>query len=99
MALSFRVLVGFFTGGGLGLLLGGCQPSPTLPLRISVVGDILLARNVPPALARDSTALARSTRGWWGDSRYVIGNLECPLMAHQQPVAKPFAFRAADVYA
>jgi poly-gamma-glutamate synthesis protein (capsule biosynthesis protein) len=59
-----------------------------------LVGDVLLARSVPAALARDSTALARRTRRWWAGSRYVIGNLECPLTIDQKPVVKQFTFRA-----
>lgn len=51
------------------------------------------------ALARDSTALARSTRSWWAGRCYVIGNLECPLTASEQPVAKQFAFRAEPRWA
>jgi poly-gamma-glutamate synthesis protein (capsule biosynthesis protein) len=66
---------------------------------VSVVGDVLLARNVPTALARDSTALARRTRSWWAGSRYVIGNLECPLTTNEQPVDKLFAFRAEPYWA
>lgn len=88
-----KLLLGMSTG------LAACHPVPDKPLRVSVVGDVLLARSVPAALARDSAALARGTRHWWAGSRYVVGNLECPLTATGQPVAKPFAFRAAPRWA
>ncbi|MBO2010795.1 CapA family protein [Siccationidurans soli] len=75
--------------------LTACRPqSAAPPLRVSMVGDVLLARNVPAALARDSATLARRARRWWAGSRYVIGNLECPLTTAEQPVAKQFTFRA-----
>ncbi|QKG55470.1 CapA family protein [Hymenobacter sp. BRD128] len=81
----------------LGLLaLAGCHaqaPAPP-PLRVSVVGDVLLARAVPAALVRDSAALRRTTRQLWAGSRYVIGNLECPLTDTAQPVHKVFVFQA-----
>jgi poly-gamma-glutamate synthesis protein (capsule biosynthesis protein) len=57
------------------------------------VGDILLARAVPAALARDSAALRRTTRLLWAGSRYVIGNLECPLTDTAHPAAKAFVFQ------
>ncbi|WP_185816910.1 CapA family protein [Hymenobacter metallilatus] len=86
-------------GGLLALgLLTACQ-APPKPLRISVVGDVLLDRGVPPALARDSAALRRTTRRLWAGSRYVLGNLECPLTTARQPAAKAFVFRAAPRYA
>lgn len=85
---------------GLSGMLTTCRPAPPAPpLRVSVVGDVLLARHVPAALARDSTVLARRARRWWAASRYVIGNLECPLTTHEQPAAKQFAFRAAPPWA
>jgi Bacterial capsule synthesis protein PGA_cap len=86
---------------GLTLTLAACQSAPTLPppLRVSFVGDVLLARAVPMALLRDSLALSRTTQALWADSRYVIGNLECPLTDHQQPVGKPFVFRAEPHFA
>ena len=84
---------------GMSAGLAACHPAPDEPLRVSIVGDVLLARGVPAALAHDSTALARRTRSWWADSRYVIGNLECPLAATGQPVARPFTFRAAPRWA
>lgn len=74
--------------------MAACQPKPPAPLRVSVVGDLLLARGVPAALVRDSAALAHRTRRAWAGSRYVIGNLECPLTTARQPVRKPFVFRA-----
>jgi|GEM_PF-2167954 len=80
------------------LLVAGCQ-SPPPPLRVSFVGDVLLARAVPAALARDSTALLRHTQQRWHDSRYVIGNLECPLTDTAQPAAKRFVFQARPRYA
>ena len=84
---------------GVSCALASCHPAPPPTLRVSIVGDILLDRGVPAALARDSTALARRTRDWWAGSRYVIGNLECPLTTHEQPAAKQFAFRAAPRWA
>lgn len=91
MPLLVRLLLGLL----LSELLMTCHSAPSAPLlRVSVVGDILLARNVPAALAHDSTALARRARTWWAGSRYIVGNLECPLTTNQQPVAKQFAFRA-----
>ncbi|GAB3587586.1 hypothetical protein GCM10027345_38530 [Hymenobacter daeguensis] len=80
-------------------MLAACQPAPRPLLRVSMVGDVLLARGVPAALARDSTALARYARRWWGSSRYVLGNLECPLTTRQQPAAKRFVFQAAPRWA
>ena len=81
------------------LLPAACQAPPPPPLRVSVVGDVLLDRAVPAALARDSAALRRTTRRLWADSRYVVGNLECPLTMENQPVPKRFVFRAAPRYA
>lgn len=69
-----------------------CRPAPP-PLRVSVVGDVLLARAVPATLARDSAALRRTARALWAGSRYVIGNLECPLTDTTQPAAKPIVFQ------
>jgi hypothetical protein len=83
----------------LGLLLAACQAKPDQPLRVSVVGDVLLARRVPASLVHDSTNLTRRARYWWAGSRYIIGNLECPLTAHRQPVAKAFVFQAEPHYA
>ncbi|WP_305014543.1 CapA family protein [Hymenobacter mellowenesis] len=74
-------------------VVAACQHKPEKPLRLSIVGDVLLDRGVPAALARDSTVLAQRTRSWWAGSRYVIGNLECPLTTHEQPAAKQFTFR------
>ncbi|MBG8555426.1 CapA family protein [Hymenobacter guriensis] len=68
-------------------------------MRISVVGDVLLARGVPTALSRDSAALHSTARQLWSGSRYVIGNLECPLTFAAQPAAKRFVFRATPAYA
>ena len=84
---------------GLGTILATCQPKTSQPLRVSIVGDVLLDRGVPVALAHDSTALARRARDWWAGSRYIIGNLECPLTSIEQPVAKPITFRAAPRWA
>ena len=84
---------------GMGAGLGACHPAPDKPLRVSIVGDVLLARGVPAALAHDSTALARRARHWWAGSRYVIGNLECPLTTHKEPATKQFVFRAAPRWA
>ena len=83
------------------LLLGlaACTAPRPVPLRVSVVGDVLLARGVPTALARDSAALRDAARQLWAHSRYVVGNLECPLTTVQQPAAKRFVFRAAPRYA
>ena len=75
--------------------LAGCA-SPTAPppaVRVSVVGDVLLARAVPAALARDSVTLHRTTRQLWAGSRYVVGNLECPLTDTAQPARKTFVFQ------
>jgi poly-gamma-glutamate synthesis protein (capsule biosynthesis protein) len=80
------------------LLLAGCQSSPA-PLRVTFVGDVLLARAVPAALAHDSAALLRHTQTAWAGSRYIIGNLECPLADTARPVAKRFVFRADPRYA
>ena len=80
--------------------LASCQSNPSpAPLRVSFVGDVLLGRGVPAALAQDSAALARRAQVWWGGSRYVVGNLECPLTATTRPVAKQFAFRANPQWA
>ena len=79
--------------GLLGIVAGGCSPPPASPLRVSLVGDVLLARSVPAALARDSAALRRTTRQLWAGSRYVIGNLECPLTDTARPASKAFAFQ------
>jgi poly-gamma-glutamate synthesis protein (capsule biosynthesis protein) len=51
------------------------------------------------ALARDSSQLRQQTRQLWMGSRYVIGNLECPLTTVRQPVTKQFVFQAAPSYA
>ncbi|RZK52448.1 MAG: hypothetical protein EOO59_13690, partial [Hymenobacter sp.] len=86
-----------FTAFSMTFLLWGlttCRPQPTHLLRVSVVGDILLARAVPAALARDSAALRHTTRALWAGSRYVIGNLECPLTDTAQPASKPVVFQA-----
>jgi len=91
-------LVGQLLLAGVCLLIVGCQTPPT-HLQISMVGDILLDRAVPAALARDSTALHQHARQLWANSRYVIGNLECPLTTVRHLVAKPFVFRAAPSYA
>jgi poly-gamma-glutamate capsule biosynthesis protein CapA/YwtB (metallophosphatase superfamily) len=77
------------------LALASCA-SPTVPppaVRVSVVGDVLLARAVPAALARDSAALHRMARQLWAGSRYVVGNLECPLTDTAQPAHKAFVFQ------
>jgi len=77
------------------LALASCA-SPTAPplaVRVSVVGDVLLARAVPAALARDSAALRRTARQLWADSHYVIGNLECPLTDTAHPARKSFVFQ------
>ena len=79
--------------------LVGCRPDAGPVTRISLVGDVLVARGVPRALARDSAALQATTRELWAGSRYVIGNLECPLTSQAQPVAKPFVFRGPPRYA
>lgn len=84
---------------GMSAGLAACQPMPDQPLRVSIIGDVLLARGVPAVLARDSTALAQGTRRWWAGSRYIIGNLECPLTTHEQPAAKQFVFRAEPRWA
>lgn len=81
------------------LSLAACTAPEPAPLRISVVGDVLLARGVPAALARDSAALSGTARQLWGGSRYVVGNLECPLTDTARPARKPFVFRAAPAYA
>ncbi|MGI4871837.1 MAG: CapA family protein [Janthinobacterium lividum] len=74
--------------------LTACRPpQPPPPLRVSIVGDILLARAVPTALARDSAALRHTTRQLWAGSRYVVGNLECPLTDTAQPASKAFVFQ------
>jgi hypothetical protein len=77
------------------LALAGCT-SPTVPtptVRVSVVGDVLLARAVPAALARDSATLRRTARQLWAGSHYVVGNLECPLTDTAQPARKAFVFQ------
>ncbi|PJJ58912.1 CapA family protein [Hymenobacter chitinivorans] len=76
-----------------GLLAAGCAPAEPPPLRISVVGDVLLDRGVPAAARRDSARLQRTARRLWEASRYVIGNLECPLASAAVPVRKQFSFR------
>jgi poly-gamma-glutamate synthesis protein (capsule biosynthesis protein) len=60
---------------------------------------VLLARAVPAALARDSAALRRTTRQLWAGSRYVVGNLECPLTDTAQPVSKAFVFQGKTQWA
>ncbi len=92
-----RCFTAFSITTGL-VVFTACQPTPP-PLRVSVVGDILLARGVPTALARDSVALRRTTRQLWTGSRYVIGNLECPLTDTAQPVAKAFVFQGKPQWA
>jgi hypothetical protein len=83
----------------LGLLvLAGCHSAPA-PLRVSIVGDVLLARAVPAALARDSNALRHTVRLLWAPSRYVVGNLECPLADTAQPAHKAFVFQANQRWA
>lgn len=79
----------------LALTLAGCRSRASLPpaLRVSVVGDVLLARAVPAALARDSAALRHTTRALWAGSRYVVGNLECPLTDTAQPARKSIVFQ------
>ncbi len=101
MSTRFQLLAGLLLGGVLNSALIACQPQPVpaAALRVSIVGDVLLARGVPAALARDSTGLAHHTRNWWAGSRYIIGNLECPLTTHEQPAAKHFVFRAAPRWA
>lgn len=76
------------------LALAGCAPltAPPPAVRVSLVGDVLLARAVPAALAHDSAALRRTTRPLWAGSRYVLGNLECPLTDTARPVRKAFIF-------
>ena len=81
------------------LVLLSCHSKPNPPLRVSVVGDMLLARAVLAALARDSAALRRTTRQLWAGSRYVIGNLECPLADTAQPATKAFVFRGNPKWA
>ena len=82
-------------------LLASCHSKLKAPplLRVSIVGDLLLARSVPAALSRDSAALRRTTRQLWAGSRYVIGNLECPLTDTAQPVVKAFAFQGNPQWA
>ncbi|TGE25689.1 CapA family protein [Hymenobacter aquaticus] len=79
--------------------LAGCAETPPPPLRVSVVGDVLLARGVPAAFGRDSAALRRTTRALWASSRYVVGNLECPLTDTARPVVKPIVFRGRPEHA
>ncbi len=76
------------------LALAGCA-APTAPpaVRVSLVGDVLLARSVPAALARDSAALRRTARQLWAGSRYVVGNLECPLTDTARPARKAIVFQ------
>lgn len=78
------------------LALAGCTPpaAPPPALRVSVVGDVLLARAVPAALARDSAALRRTASQLWAGSRYVVGNLECPLADTARPARKVIIFQA-----
>ncbi|WP_345233063.1 CapA family protein [Hymenobacter saemangeumensis] len=90
-----RIAGAFLLGG----TLAACQPTPPPPLRVSLVGDVLLARDAAPALARDSAALSQRTRRGWSGSRYVVGNLECPLTTHRQPAAKPIVFRGEPRWA
>lgn len=87
-----RCFPAFSMTAGL-LAFAACRSTPPPPLRVSVVGDVLLARAVPAALARDSVALRRTTRWLWAGSRYVIGNLECPLADTAQPATKAFVFQ------
>lgn len=77
------------------LVLAGCAvpAAPPPAVRVSVVGDVLLARTVPAALARDSATLRRTARQLWAGSRYVIGNLECPLTDTARPARKAFVFQ------
>jgi poly-gamma-glutamate synthesis protein (capsule biosynthesis protein) len=81
------------------LAFTACRPTPPPLLRVSVVGDVLLARAVPVALARDSATLRCTTRQLWAGSRYVIGNLECPLTDTAQPAAKSIVFQANPQWA
>jgi hypothetical protein len=85
----------FLLSAALLAALGGCTSpaAPPLALRISVVGDVLLARAVPAALARDSAALRRTASQLWAGSRYVVGNLECPLADTARPARKAFVFQ------
>lgn len=83
----------------LSLSITACQPQPTYSLRVSVVGDVLLARAVPTALAHDSAALRYTTQALWASSRYVVVNLECPLTDTASPAAKPIVFRANPQWA
>ena len=76
------------------LAFTACHPQSAHLLRVSVVGDVLLARAVPAALAHDSAALRCTARTLWAGSRYVIGNLECPLTDSAQPVRKYLVFQA-----
>ena len=80
-------------------LATACHQSLPPPLRVSLVGDVLLARAVPAALARDSAALRRTTRQLWAGSRYVIGNLECPLADSAWPTRKTIVFQAKPSWA
>ena len=79
--------------------MAGCRPPAPRPVRVSVVGDVLLARAVPAALGRDSAALRRTAQGLWAGSRYVVGNLECPLTDTARPVGKAFVFRGSPRWA
>lgn len=76
------------------VVMAGCT-APTAPptVRVSVVGDVLLARAVPAALARDSAAVRRTASQLWAGSRYVVGNLECPLTDTVRPARKAFVFQ------
>ena len=81
-------------------ILTACRPTAAPPpLRVSIVGDVLLARAVPAALAHDSAAMRRTTRALWAGSRYVIGNLECPLADTARPAVKAFIFRGNPQWA
>ena len=83
------------------LALAGCTTPATAPptLRVSVVGDVLLARAIPAALARDSAALRRTASQLWGGSRYVVGNLECPLADTARPARKAIVFQGSPHWA
>lgn len=82
------------------VVLAGCTaPAAPPAVRVSVVGDVLLARTVPAALARDSAALRRTTSQWWAGSRYVVGNLECPLTDTAQPARKSIVFQGNPQWA
>jgi len=76
------------------------QPLAPRPpaVRVSFVGDVLLARAVPAALARDSAALRRTTARLWAGG-LVVANLECPLTDSARPVRKAFVFQARPTWA